>query len=117
MGVLGFKADAQRWNVQLDSTGEVLSVNPRNLSALLSFGTAADKGTVHQACLEAGAGVRLEGLQNRPQLNGASGVLTEFQPRTNRWNVKLDNTAEIICVHPRNILVVSAADPAAQEQK
>jgi hypothetical protein len=114
--VLDFKADAQRWNVQLDSTGEVLCVNPRNLSALLSLGTA-DKGTAHQACLEVGAGVRLEGLQNRPQLNGASGVLTEFQSWTSRWNVKLDSAAETICVHPRNILVVSAADPSAQGQK
>jgi hypothetical protein len=110
--LVDFKADSQRWNAKLDSTDEVLCANPTNFSALLSPSAAGPKQAPQSAALESGAGVRLEGLQNRPQLNGCSGRLMDLQPQTSRWNVKLDKTAEIVCVHPRNILVVSAAADA-----
>jgi hypothetical protein len=108
--LVDFKAEAQRWTVKLDSTGEMLGVNPGNLSALLAPITGSPKSPAPQARLEAGARVRLEGLQSQAQLNGYAGVLLELQPQTKRWNVKLDSTATIVCVHPRNIFLLSAAD-------
>lgn len=113
--VKDFQAEAQRWNVKLDSTEEVLCANPWNLSALVSFSTAAPKSTLPQ--LQAGVMVRLEGLQNRPKLNGCYGMVVEDVAQTKRWNVKLVNTAEVVCVHSRNIFVVNAANGPAPEQK
>lgn len=108
--LVDFNAEAQRWTVKMDSTGEVLGVSPRNLSALLAPITGSPKSPAPQAPMEVGARVRLEGLQSQAQLNGKTGVLLELQPQTKRWNIKLDSTDTIVCVHPRNIFLLSAAE-------
>mmetsp|Transcript_106942 Transcript_106942/g.297816 ORF Transcript_106942/g.297816 Transcript_106942/m.297816 type:complete len:264 (+) Transcript_106942:121-912(+) len=105
-----FQPQAQRWTVRLDGTDEVIRVHPQNLSVLLApSGGRAPASPVARHRLEAGAQVRLEGLQGRPELNGKQGVLVEFSTEANRWKVKLHPAGETISAHPRNLTVHGAA--------
>merc|ERR1719310_218496 len=51
-------------------------------------GEAGDGGLV------VGARVRLEGLQTRPDLNGQTGILINFDEEKGKWAVKLDRKSE-----------------------
>merc|ERR1711933_531486 len=76
-----FQATAQRWTVRLDSTGEVINVNPQNLSVLLAPSAEPSKPKMSAHPMEVGTRVRLEGLQSRQDLNGCQGSLTECKAR------------------------------------
>merc|ERR1712060_863990 len=107
-----FNTEAQRWDVKLDSTGEVIRANPANLSVLVGP-PLEPTATPLLAKFEAGARVRLEGLEKKPELNGREGVLVELQGTAGRWNVKLvtddfRTNGEIISVHVKNLQVLAA---------
>lgn len=104
--LIDFKSDSQRWNVKLDSTGEIICANPANLSVLLAPPVEAPKEPASQRLLEVGMRVRLEGLENKQKLNGSCGMLIEYKAQTKRWNVKLESTGEVVCVHVRNFSIL-----------
>merc|ERR1712194_32797 len=96
--VIEFNPEVQRWNVKLDATSEIIRANPRNLSALLAPRTPA---ATSQQSMSAGMRVRLEGLQNRPELNGRQGTIIKSVAQDERWHVQIESTNEVIGVNAR----------------
>lgn len=98
--MIEFNPEVQRWNVKLDATIEIIRANPRNLSALLAPPTP---GATSQQSISVGMRVRLEGLQNRPELNGRQGTIMKRVAQDERWHVQIESTNEVIGVNARNI--------------
>jgi len=71
--------------------------------------------------IKVGTAVSLFGLKSRPELNGRAGIVKNFDKRTGRFGVQLDDAEELqegarLCaVKPANLLVRRdvAADLAA----
>jgi hypothetical protein len=54
--------------------------------------------------ISAGTVVSLKGLQSRPERNGDRGEVQQFDPRSGRYIVVLEDTEETMSVKPANIL-------------
>uniref|UniRef100_A0A6T1ECE3 Uncharacterized protein n=1 Tax=Alexandrium monilatum TaxID=311494 RepID=A0A6T1ECE3_9DINO len=97
---------SSRWRVVTDS-GQGLSLRPANLEGLDGAGAepADDNATAQHPSsrevpasaagldplLQAGSWVHVKGLTGRPELNGQSGSLLEFDVFEGRWRVMLDS--------------------------
>ena len=62
-------------------------------------------------------GVQIHGLELRPELNGAMGLLTKFDTQTKRWGVDLEDGSGAKSLKENNLMAVSDDDVFVRSAK
>lgn len=92
-------AENGRWEVILDGPkGDVKALKPESLALM---GPRLQPGK-----LATGARVVLRGLNKAPQLNGLRAHVRRQVPRTDRWEVAIDDSADVKAVRADNLVVL-----------
>jgi len=75
---------------------------------------ATRRTTINGASAEelCGNDVRLTGLKGRADLNGLKANVVEWMEERGRYNIKIENTGEIVAIKPANLLTIEAPNEA-----
>jgi hypothetical protein len=114
-----------RYEVLLDPlTAEeepkIVKVKAENLKLLASGESSADLAAVlgvaeseNPEKLEKGRKVTIQGLKSKAELNGCKGVVESFDEAKERYNVKVDNTGQVLALKIDNLqALVSRCKPS-----
>merc|ERR1711896_53145 len=68
----------------------------------------SDEDVIDIVCFKDGDTVRIDGLKAAAHLNGKSGTLDRFDPKLERWNVKMPN-GELKAIKADNLTLVETS--------
>ena len=98
--VLSFNEASGRYTVSMVNSQEQLALKAANLSVVVT--RSHDGG----ARFQIGVRITVKGLTSKPELNGHSGTITEWNEEKGRYGVQMDNVANPLSGHSAPALLL-----------
>lgn len=91
--LLNFNDSSNRWEVRIFGSASSKAVRPENLVVVPTDDRPMMRGSL----------VCVSGIQKSPELNGSVGKLLSFNPKTNRWDVDIEDEIGVKSVKLENL--------------